>query len=111
MKVKDSIPNLLFMTINRPIPKFIALISVSIVVAFIAISTDATILAKLDAMSASEYVESQRKLFHHSFLHHFVIWLIVGGLYLASVEFIAYVIGLFVKKPVASPIAEEPFRK
>ncbi len=88
------------MTIKNAIPKFIALLLVSIVVAFIAISADGTILTKLDSMTATEYVESQRKLYHHSFLHHFILWVIVGGLYVASVEFIAYVIGLcFKKKP------------
>ena len=90
------------MTIKNAIPKFIALLLVSVGVAFIAISTDSTILAKLDSMTATEYVESQRKLYHHSFLHHFILWVIVGGLYVASVEFIAYVIGLcFKKKPAA----------
>jgi hypothetical protein len=31
-----------------------------------------------------------------------VVWLFVGGFYIASVEFLAYVISLFVKKPAAS---------
>jgi hypothetical protein len=90
------------MTITNAIPKFIALILVSSVVAFLAIGTDTSILAKIDSMTATDYIESQRKLYHHSFLHHFIIWLIIGGLYIAGVEFIAYVIGLcFKKKPAA----------
>ena len=89
------------MTISRPIPKFMALILVSTVIAFIAISADTSILAKIDAMSATEYVEYQRKLYHHSFLHHFVLVLVVGGLYVAGVEFIAFVISLVVRKPAA----------
>ena len=90
------------MTIKNAIPKFIALLLVNIVVAFIAISADGTILAKIDSMTATEYIESQRKLYHHSFIHHFILWVIFGGLYVASVEFIAYVIALcFKKKPAA----------
>jgi hypothetical protein len=90
------------MTIKNAIPKFIALLLVSVVVAFIAIGADTSILAKIDSMSATEYIDSQRKLYHHSFIHHFVLWVIVGGLYVGSVEFIAYVIGLcFKKKPAA----------
>ena len=90
------------MIIKNAIPKFIGLLFVSIIVAFIAMSADGSILAKIDSMTATEYVEAQRKLYHHSFIHHFILWVIVGGLYLASVEFIAYVIGFyFKKKPVA----------
>ena len=90
------------MTIKNAIPKFIALILVSSVVGYLAIGIDTSILAKIDSMTATDYIESQRKLYHHSFLHHFIIWLFIGGLYIASVEFIAYVIGLcFKKKPAA----------
>jgi ABC-type amino acid transport system permease subunit len=90
------------MTINNTIPKLIALLLVSIVVAFIAISADSSILAKIDSMTATEYIQSQRKLYHHSFIHHFTVWVIVGGMYVVSVEFIAYVVGLcFKKKPAA----------
>lgn len=89
------------MTIQNPIPKFIALLLVSIVVAFITVSVDNTVLTKLNSISAAEYVELQRKLYHHSFLHHFILWVIIGGLYIASVEFITYVISRFTKKSVA----------
>ena len=90
------------MNIKNAIPKFIALILVSVVVAFLAISADSLLLAKIDSMSAADYVAYQRTLYHHSFLHHFILWFIVGGLYIAGVEFIAYVIGLcFKKKPAA----------
>jgi hypothetical protein len=90
------------MTVTNAIPKFIALILVSVVVAFIAIWADGLILAKIDSMSAAEYIEHQRKLYHHSFVHHFVLWVIVGGLYIAGVEFIAYVIGLCFKQKSAA---------
>jgi hypothetical protein len=89
------------MTISRPIPKFIALVLISIVVAFLTLGADSSLLAKIDSMSATEYIEYQRKLYHHSYWHHFLLWLVIGGLYVASVEFFAYVIGLFVKKPAA----------
>jgi len=89
------------MSINKPIAKFIALILVSVCLAFIAMSADGTNLAKLDSMSAANFVEFQRKLYHHSFFYHYIIWLVIGGIYIASVEFFAYVIGLLFKKPSA----------
>jgi len=89
------------MTIKRPIPKFIALVLISLVVSFLAMSADRLILVKLDSMSATEYVDYQRKAFQHSFFHHYVVWLVLGGCYLAMVEFVAYVIGLFFKKPAS----------
>jgi hypothetical protein len=90
------------MTITNAVPKFIALLLISIVVAFIATGTDSSLLAKIDSMTASEYIEYQRKIYHHSFMHHFTLWVIIGGLYVASVEFIAYVIGLCFKKKTAA---------
>lgn len=90
------------MTIAKPIPKFIALLLVGICVAFIMRSADAFILAKMDSMSAADYIEHQRKLYHHSFIHHYVVWILIGGFYIASVEFFAFVVGLcFKKKPAA----------
>jgi hypothetical protein len=86
------------MTIRSPIAKFIALSLVSVVAALVTMSADGSILAKVNSMSPAEYVEYQRKLYHHSFVHHYLIWLIIGGLYIASVEFIAYAIGLCCKK-------------
>lgn len=86
------------MTIKNAIPKFIAVLLVSTVVAFIALNTDSSILAKIDSMTATEYIQSQRKLYHHSFTHHFIVWVIIGGLYVASVEFIAYVVALCFRK-------------
>jgi ABC-type multidrug transport system permease subunit len=87
-----------FMTIKNAVPKFIALLLVSICAACFAIHADRDILARLDSMSASDYMQHQRQLYHHSFPYHFVVWLFVGGFYIASVEFIAYVISLCVKK-------------
>jgi len=90
------------MTIKNAIPKFIALLLVSLVAAFLAYKADDMILAKMNSMTATAYIESQRKLFHRSLMHHFVLWVIIGGLYAVSVEFIAYVIALcFKRKPAA----------
>ncbi len=87
------------MTIKKSILKFIALVIVSIVAALLAMLADTKLLAKLDTMSASEVVEQQRKMYHHSFSHHFFLWLSVGVFFIVAVEFLAYVIGLFIKKP------------
>ena len=90
------------MTIKNALPKFIALVLVTVCVGFIMQSSEASIITKIDSMSAADYIEYQRKLYHHSIIHHFILWFLIGGFYIASVEFIAYVIGLcFKKKPAA----------
>jgi len=91
-----------FMTIKNAVPKFIALVLVTICAAFFAMYADRDLLAKMDSMSASDYIQHHRQIYQHSFSYHFVVWLFVGGFYIASVEFLAYVISLFVKKPAAS---------
>ena len=89
------------MTIKNAVPKFTAVLFVSIVVAILAVSADGSILARLDSMSAGEYIKSQRRLYHNSFLHHYLFWVLIGCFYIASVEFIAYVISRAFKKPAA----------
>jgi hypothetical protein len=89
------------MTIKSPIAKFIALIFVSVALAWLSIGVDGASLARMNSMSPTEYIEYQRNLHHHSFLHHLFVWIMIGGFYIASVEFIAFVIGLFFKKPAA----------
>lgn len=87
---------------QNPIPKVVALILVTIGVALLMMRYDASALAKLDSMSAAEVVQYQRDLHHHTFLYHFVGYLIMGGFYLGVIEFMAYVIGLIIpKKPDA----------
>ena len=88
-------------TKHNPIPKVIALILVSICAAFLMLSFDTSALAKLDSMSATDYVQHQRELHHYSFVVHFIAVLVMGGFYIGIVEFITYVIGLFFKKPDA----------
>ena len=90
------------MIIKNAIPKFIALLLVSVAVSFIAISADTEVIAKADSMTSADFITYVRGLHHHSFVHHYVLMFITGGLFVASVEFVAYVIGLcFKKKPVA----------
>ena len=90
------------MIIKNAIPKFIALLLVSVAVSFIAISADTEVLAKADSMTSADFIAYVRGLHQHSFIHHCVLMFITGGLFVASVEFIAYVIGLcFKKKPAA----------
>ena len=90
------------MTIKNAIPKFIALLLVSIVGAWLMLGIDTSALSKLDSMSAADYVQKQRELHHHSVVFHFIVVLMMGGFYLGVVEFLSYVIGLcFKKKPAA----------
>jgi hypothetical protein len=85
-------------TKQSPIPKVIALILVSICAAFLTLSFDTSALAKLDSMSAADYVQYQRTVHQHSFVYHFILLLILGGFYVGIIEFITYVVGLFFKR-------------
>ena len=81
---------------QNPISKVLALILVSIGAAFLMLRIDKSALARLDSMSATDYVQRQRELFHHhSFVFDFLVVLIFGGFYIGIVKFISYVIGLF----------------
>ena len=87
------------MTIKNAIPKFIALLLVSFAVSFIAISADTDVLAKADSMSSADFIAYVRELHHHSFVHHYILMLFIGGMFIAIIEF---VIGLcFKTKPAA----------
>jgi hypothetical protein len=87
---------------QNPIPKVIALLLVSIAAAWLLVSFDTSALARMDSMSAADYIQSQRELHHHSIIFHFIAALIMGGFYLGAMEFLAYAIGLcFPKKPAA----------
>ena len=75
------------------------MILVSVGVALMMQGFDASSLAKLNSMSAAEVVEHQRNLHSHSFVFHFISWLIAGGFYVGIVEFVTHVIALpFQKK-------------
>ena len=83
---------------QNPIPKTIALILVSICAGLLMMKLDASNLAKLDSMSATDYVQKQRGFHHHSFFFHFFFALMAGGFFIGIIEFITYVIGLCFKK-------------
>jgi hypothetical protein len=83
---------------NGPIPKVIALIFVTIGIAWLVKSFDASTLAKIDSMSPADYIQRQRELHSHPYIEHFITFLILGGFYLGIIEFIAYVIGLIIPK-------------
>jgi hypothetical protein len=90
------------MTIKNAIPKFIALLIISVAGSFMAASADSLVIAKADSMSSADFIAYVRGLHHHSFLYHYILVFITGGLFIAGVEFLAYVIGLcFKKKPAA----------
>ena len=88
-------------TNQNSIPRVIALILVSIGIAWLFGRFDVSALAKINSMSPADYIQYQRGLHQHSFLHHFIVYLMLGGFYIGTVEFITYVIGLIIpKKPV-----------
>jgi hypothetical protein len=80
---------------RNQMPRVIALIIVSILGALWMINIDASALAKLDSMSAADYIQRQRELHQHNFIFHFIVVLFMGGFYLGVVDFISYLIGLF----------------
>jgi hypothetical protein len=84
---------------QNPIPKVIALILASICGAYLMLRFDASSLAKLDSMSAADYVQHERELHSHSYFFHFILVLMMGGFYLGIIEFITYVVGFCFKKP------------
>jgi len=86
------------MTIKNAIPKFIALLLVSIVGAWLMLGIDASELSKIDSMSAADFIQKQREIHHHSVFFHFIVVLMMGGFYLGVVEFLSYVIGLCFKQ-------------
>jgi hypothetical protein len=86
---------------KNPIPKVIALILVTIVLAWLMKVFDAAALSKIDSMPAADYIQRQRELHHHPYVFHFISLLIVGGFYLGAVEFLSYVIGLCFPKKTA----------
>ena len=86
------------MVIKNAIPKFIALLIVCAAASFFAIDADNRILSKADSMSSADFIAYARGLFQHSFIHHYILLFLTCGLFLACVEFLAYVIGLLFRK-------------
>jgi len=77
---------------SRSIPKVLALILVSICLAWLLRQYDAAALHLIDSMSAAGYIQHQRDLHSHSVFLHFFTCLVCGGFFLGTVEFVAYMI-------------------
>ena len=77
------------------------MILVSLGVAFLMLHSDASSLAKLDSMSATDFVNKEREAHQHSFIFHFIVFMIIGAIYIKLIEFFTYVFGLCFKKPAA----------
>jgi hypothetical protein len=86
---------------QNPIPKVIALLLISLVVAYLMMRVDVSALAKLDSISAADCIAQERALHHHSMAHHFLGALLFGGFFLGTIEFLTYLIGFAFKTPEA----------
>jgi hypothetical protein len=82
----------------NPIPKVIALILVSVGMAFQMKQFDAASLAKMDSMPVADFMKHEHGLHMHSPLYWFFAVLVIGGFFVGAVDFIAYIIELFLKK-------------
>ena len=83
---------------TNPIPKVIALILVSVGMAFQMKQFDKSSLAKMDATPVAEFMKHQREIHMHSPLFWFFSVLVIGGFFVGAVDFIAYIIESFLKK-------------
>jgi hypothetical protein len=77
---------------SRSIPKAVALILVSLCLAWLLRLYDLSSLAKINSMSPAEYIQRQRELHSHSYFAHILTCLVAGGFFLGVVEFVATVI-------------------
>jgi flagellar biosynthesis protein FlhB len=85
---------------QNPIPKVIALVLVTAAISWLMMRSDAAALSKIDSMSPTDYIQHQRELHHHSYVFHFVSFLVLGGFYIGAVEFISYlIVPLIPKRP------------
>lgn len=72
------------------LPKLLALIVVSVGVAWWLRSYDVRTLAKMDTMTADEFVAHQRSVHHHGAMLHFVSAFICGAIYIGAIECLAF---------------------
>ncbi len=79
--------------------RFAALVIVSLPAAWFVGLTDVHTLKKLDSMTASEYVERARHIHQGSFFLHFLTIAFFGGLFLLSIELVAYAICRVSQRP------------
>jgi len=77
---------------SRSLPKVLALVLVSICLAWLLRQYDATALHLIDSMSTADYIQHQRDLHGHSVFLHFFTCLICGGFFFGTIEFVAYMI-------------------
>ena len=94
------------MTPNRNLNllfRVIALLVVTAAVAWLVQYVDASSLARMDRMSAEEYMAYQHHVHGHGYTLHFFTMLIFGGFYLGTVEFIVYVLRLCFPARVTTP--------
>jgi len=77
---------------SRSTPKVIALLLMSLFLAWLLGKYDARALAMMNSMSTAEYIRQQRELHGHSFLLHAFTCLVCGGFFLGTIEFVAYMI-------------------
>ena len=83
---------------SSPLPKVAALIILTLGIAWLVHGYDASALNRINSMRAADYIAHQGHLHQHGYFFHFVTWLVLGGFYLGAVEFISYVIRLFLPK-------------
>jgi hypothetical protein len=76
----------------RSIPKVVALVLVSLCLAWLLRQYDAAAMHLIDSMSTADYFQHQRDLHSHSIYLHFLTCLICGGFFLGTIEFVAYMI-------------------
>jgi hypothetical protein len=84
------------------IPKVVALILVSLFIAWRMHSYGSAQLAKLDSVSPAEYLTHKRHLYQISYTAIFIMLSLLGALYLSVIEGISYVIKLFMSKAPAA---------
>jgi len=77
---------------SRSIPKVVALILVSLCLAWLLRLYDSATLAKINSMAPAEYFQRQRELHSHSYFVHILSCLVAGGFFLGVVEFVATII-------------------
>jgi hypothetical protein len=77
---------------SRSTPKVIALVLVSLCLAWLLRQYDAAALRLIDSMSTVDYIQHQRDLHSHSVYLHFLTCLICGGFFFGTIEFVAYMI-------------------
>ena len=91
------------LTIKNPLPKVVALILMSVGVAWLLGVFDTIELAKMNSMTAAEFFEKHHQMYHRSFAFHFICMFLLGGLYVGVLGLLTTLLGLFSKK---KPLAE-----